>query len=164
MLKCNCWHFNVLINVKMPTTVGILTFMSRKNSILSLSEPEKSRVSWYFYTYVHLKFHAQLSLAWKNIYNPGAWSISCAILQLRTKQNCSRHTNNNIFPQIHLQKYLWTLHTAKRDVHLQSNLRLRIFNLLCSASAHALQLACRTNKKYSQLWISRTLISQNTLF
>ena len=30
------------INVKMPTIVGILTFMSRKNSIIELSEPEKS--------------------------------------------------------------------------------------------------------------------------
>ena len=33
--------FFLLINVKMPTIVGILRFMSRKNSILSLSEPEK---------------------------------------------------------------------------------------------------------------------------
>ena len=32
----------LLINVKMPTIVGILTFMSRKNSILCLSESEKS--------------------------------------------------------------------------------------------------------------------------
>ena len=31
-----------LKNVKMPTIVGILTFMSRKNNILGLSEPEKS--------------------------------------------------------------------------------------------------------------------------
>ena len=31
-----------LINVKMPTIVGILTFMSRKNSILHLSELEKA--------------------------------------------------------------------------------------------------------------------------
>ena len=30
----------MLINVAMPTVVGILTFMSRKNSILGLSEPE----------------------------------------------------------------------------------------------------------------------------
>ena len=29
-------------NVKMPTLVGILTAMSMKNSILGLSEPEKS--------------------------------------------------------------------------------------------------------------------------
>ena len=46
---------------KMPTIVGILTFMSMKNSILGLSEPKKSRISQYFYTYEHLKFHAQLS-------------------------------------------------------------------------------------------------------
>ena len=34
--------FFLLINIKMPTTVGILTVMSRKNSILGLSEPVKS--------------------------------------------------------------------------------------------------------------------------
>ena len=32
--------FILLINVKLPTIVGISTFMSRKNSILGLSEPE----------------------------------------------------------------------------------------------------------------------------
>ena len=37
--------FFPLINVKMPTIVGILTFMSGKNSILGLSEPIKSRIS-----------------------------------------------------------------------------------------------------------------------
>ena len=31
----------LLINVKMPTILGILIFTSKKNSILSLSEPEK---------------------------------------------------------------------------------------------------------------------------
>ena len=36
--------FFLLINVKMPTNVGILTFMSRKNSILGLSEPEKAEI------------------------------------------------------------------------------------------------------------------------
>ena len=34
--------FLLLINVKMPTVVGILTFISRKISILGLSEPEKA--------------------------------------------------------------------------------------------------------------------------
>ena len=34
--------FFLLINVKMPTIVGILTFMSRTNSILGLSEAEVS--------------------------------------------------------------------------------------------------------------------------
>ena len=36
--------FFLLINVKMPTVVGILTFMSRKNSILGLSELEKKMI------------------------------------------------------------------------------------------------------------------------
>ena len=31
----------MLINVKMPTIVGILTVMSRNNSILGLTKPEK---------------------------------------------------------------------------------------------------------------------------
>ena len=35
----------LLINVKMPTIVGILTFMSRKNIILCLSEPIKCPIS-----------------------------------------------------------------------------------------------------------------------
>ena len=36
-------EFFLLINVKMPTIVGILTFMSKKNNIIGLSsEPVKS--------------------------------------------------------------------------------------------------------------------------
>ena len=37
--------FFLLMNVKMPTVVGILTFMRVKNSILCLSEPRNSRIS-----------------------------------------------------------------------------------------------------------------------
>ena len=37
--------FFLLINVKMPLIVGILTFMSWKNSILGLSAPKKSQIS-----------------------------------------------------------------------------------------------------------------------
>ena len=37
--------FFLLTNVKMPTIVGILTFISRKNSILGLPEPKKSCIS-----------------------------------------------------------------------------------------------------------------------
>ena len=36
----------LLINVKMPTIVGILTFMSRKNSMLNLVEHEKNEKSF----------------------------------------------------------------------------------------------------------------------
>ena len=34
-------EFFLLINVKMPIIVGILIFMSRKNKILGLYDPEK---------------------------------------------------------------------------------------------------------------------------
>ena len=58
----------LLINVKMPTIVGILTFISRKNSILSLYEPEKAGFLDIFilptaciFSFEHIKFHAQLS-------------------------------------------------------------------------------------------------------
>ena len=37
--------FFMLINVKMPTIIGILTFMNGKNNILGLSEPGKPRNS-----------------------------------------------------------------------------------------------------------------------
>ena len=41
----------LLINVKMPAVVGILTFMSRENSILGLSEPEK-KLYYLIYSYL----------------------------------------------------------------------------------------------------------------
>ena len=53
--------FFLHIKVKMPIFVGILTFISGKKSILGLSEPKKAEFLDIFYTYEHLKFHAQLS-------------------------------------------------------------------------------------------------------
>ena len=53
--------FILLINVKMPTIVGILTFISRINT---LSERLKARNIYIFQNfsfYEQLKFHAQLS-------------------------------------------------------------------------------------------------------
>ena len=41
----------LLINVKMPTTVGILTFKRRKNSIIGLSKPEK-RLNFLIFLYI----------------------------------------------------------------------------------------------------------------
>ena len=49
-------------NVKMPTIVGILTFMSRINYQILRYEPEFSTNFDYFSIYEQLKFHAQLSL------------------------------------------------------------------------------------------------------
>ena len=53
--------FILLINVKMPTIVGILTFMSRINYKFLSFEPEFFNNFDYFSIYEQLKFHAQLS-------------------------------------------------------------------------------------------------------
>ena len=91
--------FFLLINVKMPTIVGILTFMSRKNSILNLPEPEKGWISWYFHTYEHLKFHAQLSWAWKKFYNLEAWvSHIFTVSNISTKASWPVDTKFHIEP------------------------------------------------------------------
>ena len=55
--------FFPLINVKMPTILGISTFMSRKNSIHGLSVSEKAEFLDIFYTCEHLKFQlSELSM------------------------------------------------------------------------------------------------------
>ena len=53
--------FILLINVKMPTIVGILTFMRRINYQLLSIEPEFSTDYNYFNINEQLKFHAQMS-------------------------------------------------------------------------------------------------------
>ena len=53
--------FILLINVKMPTIVGILTFMSRINYHILRYEPKFSANFDYLSIYEQLKFHAQLS-------------------------------------------------------------------------------------------------------
>ena len=58
LLSMKCF---LLINVKMPTIVGILTFMSRQNSIIGLSDTKKDEFLDTFCTYERSKFHAHLS-------------------------------------------------------------------------------------------------------
>ena len=53
--------FILLINVEMPTIVGILTFISRINYRLWSSEPSISIYLGYFCIYEEFKFQAQLS-------------------------------------------------------------------------------------------------------
>ena len=54
-------NFFLLINVKMPTIVGILTFMSRKIAFLAYLSLKKAEFLDIFYTYEHLKFHEKSS-------------------------------------------------------------------------------------------------------
>ena len=53
--------FSLLINVKMPTIVGILTFISRINTTSERLKARNFFICWYFSFYEQLKFRAQLS-------------------------------------------------------------------------------------------------------
>ena len=53
--------FILLINVKMPKIVGILTFISRINTTSECFKQEICVIFQYFTFYDQLKFHAQLS-------------------------------------------------------------------------------------------------------
>ena len=58
--------FFLLINVKMPTIVGILTFMSGKNSILGLSEP-KNAVFLNIFLLMGIKISCSIELSRKKV-------------------------------------------------------------------------------------------------
>ena len=53
--------FILLINVKMPTNVGILTFISMMNTISEKLKARNFFICRYFSFYEQLKVHAQLS-------------------------------------------------------------------------------------------------------
>ena len=62
--------FILLINVKMPTIVGILTFISRINYSLMEFVPVFSTDFGYFTIYEQFKFHAQSAeMSTKKFYN-----------------------------------------------------------------------------------------------
>ena len=65
----------MLINVKMPTIVGILTLISMINTTSDSLKARKIFICKHFCFYQQLKFHAQLSWAWKKFYNPEAWVL-----------------------------------------------------------------------------------------
>ena len=57
-------NFFLLINVKMPTIVGILTYMSTKNCILGLPEPKKAELLDIFihiYIYIYSIYNFMLN-------------------------------------------------------------------------------------------------------
>ena len=67
--------FILLINVKMPTIVGILTFISMINAAPEGLKARTSLFASILVFYEQLKFHAQLSWAWKKFYNLRAKSL-----------------------------------------------------------------------------------------
>ena len=65
--------FILLINVKMPTIVDILTFISMINTTPERLKARNIFICRYFSLHKQLKFHAKLRWAWKKFYNLGAW-------------------------------------------------------------------------------------------
>ena len=65
--------FVLFINLKILTKV--LNFFHAQLSWASSAELSMKKVLffWYFYLYDQVKFHAELSWAWKKFYNFGAW-------------------------------------------------------------------------------------------
>ena len=63
--------FFLLIDVEMPTTVGISILMSRKNNILGLSEPEKRLISWYILYQLAFKISCSAELSMKQDLSQG---------------------------------------------------------------------------------------------
>ena len=81
--------FILLINVKMPTIVGILTFMSKINYLFLSFESEFSTNFYYFNIHKQLKVHAQLSWARKKVfYNLGARSDTNQAVQSQKNARC----------------------------------------------------------------------------
>ena len=65
-------EFILLINVKMPTIVSILTFICMINTIFERLKAKHFFIRQHFSFYEQLKFQAQFSWAWKKFYNVGA--------------------------------------------------------------------------------------------
>ena len=71
-----------LINVKMPTIFGILTFINMINTTSDRLKVRNFFICWYFSFYKQYKIHALLSWAWKKFYN------------LMTRSDCSHGTSH----------------------------------------------------------------------
>ena len=84
--------FILLINVKTPTIVGVLTFISMINAASERLKARNIFIYRYFSVHEQLKFHAQLSGAWNKFYNLGAWPFY--------KQFRNNPSSNSIFHQM----------------------------------------------------------------
>ena len=77
--------FFLLINIKMPTIVGILIFISRNNFMLSSAVQEESVNCWYLFIFFFFG-RTNFILSWdeheKKFYNLGPWTALCSDLNL----------------------------------------------------------------------------------
>ena len=127
--------FILLINVKMPTIIGILTFMSRN------------------------RFHAQLTWAWKKIYNLEAW---CLILQSRFGLELFIHCRTPLFVS-HLIWfcYYWQRFQYKKGWKLKSKAYLVALWQDKWLSGYDLKLLQAINNPPNELWVQCSPLKQS---
>ena len=95
--------FILLINVKMPTVVDILTFIIMINAISERHKAWNFFICRYFSVYEQLKFRAQLSWAGKKFNNLGACYLFlfCSVLPALVMKFC--YILHRKFKQRHFQ-------------------------------------------------------------
>ena len=83
--------FILLINVEMPTIVGILTLISMINTTPERLNARNFFICRYFSFYEQLKFCAQLSWAWQKFYNLGpSFEVDIEIYEDKLGQSGNR--------------------------------------------------------------------------
>ena len=90
--------------------------MSRKNNVLCLPEPEKCWISWYSYTYEHLKIHTQLNWAGKTLITSITSATGISIFSHSTSYLLSVLPNTEISSRIRLSHLI--SHAKRPSNHL----------------------------------------------
>ena len=94
--------FILLVNVKMPTIVGILTIISTINTTPARLKAINFFICRYFSFYEQLKFRAQFSWAWKKFYNLRArWSHRQeSLTEINRKHNWQKESTKEAPPPL----------------------------------------------------------------
>ena len=65
--------FILLINLKFLTIANSFLLNIAEHENFSANKYENANYCWHFHIYEQIKFHAQVSWAWKTFYNFEAW-------------------------------------------------------------------------------------------
>ena len=111
--------FILLINVKMPTIVGILTFISMINTTSERLKAKHFFICRYFSFNEQLKCRAQVSRAWKSFITSGSGMLSEGPriwIQHTNKTELVRKTKNKQTSNSVLRSYVISQSNTLRDV------------------------------------------------
>ena len=144
LINLNCWKiptflafklsdvaFSMLINVKMPTIVGILTFMSMINFVLSWVEHEKSFIAsgpgqdqhspvWWCFREVHALYRKKKFERLSGDYKSWQISFVCLFCWFRSQVNSYGMAGRSV----HLTTFPWAGLTKRLTSNLCTNFHL----------------------------------------